>query len=363
MRATTRILLSTAFLALFPCAAQSQTTYRVRDLGTLPGHQQCWAYGVNDAGEVVGDSYDVTTNTRTAFRWQAGVMTDLGHLTGGVSSTALRINASGQIAGQSDTSDGFHSHTYAMIEDGGMTALLTILDRNTFGRAINDAGTVVGGGLAAPFQPLTATVWSGGGVTSLGGLITDGGSEAFGINTAGVVVGHATTFDGLSYWHHAFEHDGTSMTDLGTFGGPTGYSRATDVNDLGQIVGWAEDRTQPTAYSHAFLYDGGMLTDLGAILNLSWANAINDAGLIVGAGNSGALYSHAFVWEGMQLHDLNDLIVPANHGWTLVEARDVSDTGFIVGYGFPPGGVHLHAFRLDPLRFRNPVSRGRVRRP
>jgi len=44
--------------------------------------------------------------------------------------------------------------------------------------------------------------------------------------------------------------------------------------------------------------------------------------------------------------DLNTLIDPAS-GWTLLEARDINNSGWIVGHGFNPQGEY-HAFLLVP---------------
>jgi probable HAF family extracellular repeat protein len=50
-----------------------------KDLGTLPGDLNSLAYGINEQGQVVGQSIDANGNTR-AFIWQDGKMTDLNTL-------------------------------------------------------------------------------------------------------------------------------------------------------------------------------------------------------------------------------------------------------------------------------------------
>jgi probable HAF family extracellular repeat protein len=76
----------------------------MQDLGTLPGDVASVALGINDSGEVVGVSLDVSFNLR-AFVWQKGVMTDLITLIPADDSSLLpflaeSINARGQIVGQ-----------------------------------------------------------------------------------------------------------------------------------------------------------------------------------------------------------------------------------------------------------------------
>ncbi len=332
--------------------------YRVTDLGAPPGFQQSWAYGVNDFGTVVGDAYDVTTNTRHAFRWDgatawgSGVVTDLGALSGGIKATARAINRSGSVVGASDTLyNGLHSVEYGFLaQAGGMTGLnVPAWPQDTArGNDIDDSGNVVGRALFAPWLPVTAAVWNGGTILDLGSLMPGGTSEAFAINEHGWVVGEATTFDGFNFWTRAFVWDGASMIDLGTFDGPTGASSARDVNDRNEVVGYMEHKSN--FEQHAFLWSGGRKFDLGMLpnYNLAVANAINNAGVIVGSGNTADINWHAILWRAGTAHDLNDLVVPTNHGWTLVSAEDVSDAGHIVGYGYPPGGQNLHAFLLTP---------------
>lgn len=71
------------------------------DLGTLGGNQSL-AFGLDDAGRVVGRSLDARGGER-AFLWQDGEMMDLGSLVdpalGWVLNAAYAINNQGQIAG------------------------------------------------------------------------------------------------------------------------------------------------------------------------------------------------------------------------------------------------------------------------
>src|SRR5262249_12270066 len=50
----------------------------IQDLGTLPGDTLSLAFGLNDRGQVVGQS--IGPDGRRAFLWQRGVMTDLNTL-------------------------------------------------------------------------------------------------------------------------------------------------------------------------------------------------------------------------------------------------------------------------------------------
>ncbi len=83
----------------------------MRGLGTLPGGGTSIASGINDRGQVVGNSETVAgEDIRHAFLWEDGEMTDLGTLPGGTESIATAINDRGQIVGYSETApeDGYY---------------------------------------------------------------------------------------------------------------------------------------------------------------------------------------------------------------------------------------------------------------
>ena len=75
----------------------------MQDLGTLGGPSS-YAYGVNDAGQVVGSSNVIGPDGAHAFVYRDGAMRDLNDLAqaadaGWVLNSARAINASGQIVG------------------------------------------------------------------------------------------------------------------------------------------------------------------------------------------------------------------------------------------------------------------------
>ncbi len=357
-----RLLVSALGLLASGGAAAAQISippsYKIHDLGVLPGNHRSYAYGINDALQVVGDSRDDVAIPPVvhAFRWEAGVMTDLGALPGGKVARAVDINAAGKIAGWSaQNPTGFAETFSAFVYDGSMTALpfpggLSL--PSSYGNDIADSGAVVG---TCPFNsglPTQAALWlpNAAAPFSLGVLETNGRSEAFGVNANGWVVGEATTLGHL--WVHAFAWDNSSMKDLGTLsGGPQANSRAFDVNNLNQVVG--ESETGPNS-SHAFFWSEGVgvMLDLGALgggVGLSRAHAINNSARIVGTGSAPDVIWHAILWHAGAVYDLNQLVTPANHGWGLVSAEDINDQGYIVGYGFAPGaGGNIHAFLLEP---------------
>ena len=119
------------------------------------------AYGVNDAGDVVGSagvdllSGDVSPDQ--AFVYHDGTFTNLGGLPGRPASEADAINNAGQIVGAASSqaaADGVSSRAF-LYQDGAMVALDTLdpagspfasLDVAT---DINDVGQIVGSGTLA----------------------------------------------------------------------------------------------------------------------------------------------------------------------------------------------------------------------
>jgi len=98
-----RFALSVCLLVLGGLAgATARTPTTVTDLGTLGGGYS-FAYGVNDHGEVVGDSeLAAGDRARHAFLWRGGtMMIDLGALEGHSDSIAFDINNHGQVVGYS----------------------------------------------------------------------------------------------------------------------------------------------------------------------------------------------------------------------------------------------------------------------
>lgn len=86
-------------LSLFTATtATSNFYYSITDLGTLGGRVTD-AYGINDAGQVVG--YGFTSSGSRAFLWKNGKMKDLGTL-GGSSSWAYGINHESQVVGEAE---------------------------------------------------------------------------------------------------------------------------------------------------------------------------------------------------------------------------------------------------------------------
>src|SRR5262249_57766652 len=81
-----------------------------------------------------------------------------------------------------------------------------------------------------------------------------------------------------------------------------------------------------------FLWQNGLMTNLLPDGGEGHAQAINNAGVIVGDALTVSGNYHAVVWEAGVMYDLNSLLPPGT-GVELFWANDINDNGRIVGLG------------------------------
>ncbi|HEY1923243.1 MAG TPA: hypothetical protein VGG44_10885 [Tepidisphaeraceae bacterium] len=139
-----------------------------------------------------------------------------------------------------------------------------------------------------------------------------------------------------STYPDAFVYDSGSLTELGTFGGPT--SSAACINDIGQAAGISD--LNGTGVSHAFLYSSGMTTDLGTLGGPeSVASGINATGEVVGDSETSSFgQTLAFVYANGMMTSLGTL------GGQYSSAKGINDSGQIVGSSSASHGGSEHAF-------------------
>ena len=328
--------LAVALLVISARTGRGDVRYSVTDLGALTGAHASRAFGINNAGLVVGGGF-LDSGGRQAYVWSGGIAQSIDFGPDDWVSQALHVNSSGQIVGWHGTDedmfgtggfllnpDGtgvdFWPGSYAAsVSDSGQvvgfywdpltgnqqwgfswaqgqgvaTKLSGARGLNTCAVDVNSAGQIVGYEFAFGPPGMYACLWENGVVRDLGTLTPDGSSAAYAINEAGSVVGSSFLPD-LGEGHATLWSDGTIL-DLGTLGGKG--SQAIDINSLGQVVGYSALAGSGQA---AFVWRDGAMIDLNTLVpgdsgwSLIWASAINDSGQIVGSGHVGG-HEHAFL--------------------------------------------------------------------
>ena len=270
--------------------AATRTTRRI----SFDGSFEEAATGINDNQQV-----SVSDNGMhfTGYRWQNGVLTDIGSLSSSdPESGGDAVNAQGWVAGWSTARDNVQ---HAVFWDG----------------TLHDLGT-------------------------LNGRLSIG----LGLNARGVVVGFASAGSGTNT--HAAVFSGGTVRDLGTLGGA--QSSALAINDNGRGVGWSLGGVPPNAadVEHGFVHDlpNGPMRDIwpGQSTRLVAVNAAGDAvgsTLDITRGQN-----RAIVWRNGVVLDLTQAL--NDPSWVLLAATAINASGQIAGFGVH--GNEQHAFVLTP---------------
>jgi uncharacterized membrane protein len=346
--------------------------YELVGIGFLPMNKEpadpnaSFAHDVNVVGGeivVVGQSTtsigsppEVATSDFHAVRFtlSTGGLEDLGDLdSGGDTSAAYGINASGVIVGRGDAardpgatppdlSDATHAARWmapSAIEDIGVGSEFGVAT------AINESGNAVGnvGSLGAQ-EGFFRT--PGGAMTTLPNPA--GGTRAFAedLNGANRIVGHAA----VAGVQRALLWDGAAAPlELGDLDGDGGESAAFGINAAGWIAGSSDDDGQQRACRRD--PGNGALEGLAHLPggDFSRARDINGSGIAVGSALDPTAHEfHAVLWDSDgAVYDLHDLLTNGS-GWVLEEALAISETGHIVGQARNPAG-RSEGFVLKPL--------------
>jgi probable HAF family extracellular repeat protein len=228
------------------------------DLGTLGG-TDAQAFLVNESGQIAGQSYAADSVpppanghcaddplTLHGFFWEFGQMTDLNTL-GGHCTFVYGMNNLGQVVGQSTTANDTNSLPY-LWQHGQIQPLPTVGGNYGWAVTVNNSGAIVGTTSPSSDQALLATLWINGIATNLNTLPGDACSGTDFINSRGQIVGGSGFGDGAFFAEcvgtveHAVLWQGGHIYDLNQFvpaGSDLVLNEATYINDLGEIIGVA----------------------------------------------------------------------------------------------------------------------------
>ena len=168
-----------------------------------------------------------------------------------------------------------------LFSNGTVTNLGTLAGPWSSTTAINASGEIAGG--TDTTHNINAFIYTNGVMQDIGTLPHGTYSTATSINNAGQVVGYGDIDTGTFF---AFLYSAGTMKNLGTLPGGVG-SYAQSINDNGAIVGYAALQaapSTPSSYNNSVMVDLNSLIDPSLGWNLSGASGINDAGQIVGYG-------------------------------------------------------------------------------
>jgi probable HAF family extracellular repeat protein len=280
-----------------PCVWDADGTSHV--FGLPGGVRGAWGSDINNAGDVIGTTYD----PNVGFLFQGGTWTwlqpgtgaayaeainDFGVAVGTVGnqsaylrpdgyslistgytySQARDINNGGQVVGSASTGTGGYAY---IAGPGGFTLLGSDL-YGSAAYAANELGQVAGEAYVAQGTGGQAALFAGGQTTILAPAGLYSQSRAYGINDAGVVVGD---FSVAGQNGCGFVYRDGQMLDLNDLVGPAFAGHimgAYDVNENGWIVGFAR------------FDDGGPNQVERAILLRPVPEPATMAGLLVGLG-------------------------------------------------------------------------------
>ena len=260
---------------------------------------------INDSGSIVGTAMFVGgAAQRRGFIYNGSTFTNLGTFFQGAGtgsnirpdSDALDINSSGLAAGTASsgaaTSDNLDIYTGTAFPISDIDGEITALTKGDRGRAINNAGLIVGSNessFATLFSGASETVFLSG--TALGGVP----STAFDLNEVGQVTGDTST--NASYIYDTTDSSLRILPNLGT--GSRVAAKA--INEDGDVVGQGDRDGGLSGQARGFvhIYDDNMsyiledhvvdltvpaVSGLGDWERLRAAWGINDDGWIVGQG-------------------------------------------------------------------------------
>ncbi len=271
-------------------AAAAMYTFQTID-APFAGAANSGAAGINNNGQIVGFYYD--SSSEHGFLYDHGTFTSIddpsslpppGSSSGGFTDTrAYGINDAGQIVGHYYDYGGTGRHGFIRDPSGSSWTTLGYPGAQyTFARGINGTGSTVVGyyqtdpGSGSPNLAFRYDVGTNTYTTLNLPIGSKGASYAWGVNKSGTIVGYYN--DSLSN-KFGFFGNGSTYTTV-NYPGTSGVTDLRGINDLGWMVG----NYDSVSGRKAFVSDGTRFIQLGAPTGARKLTAlnINDAGQVVG---------------------------------------------------------------------------------
>lgn len=322
-----------ALVAVFSLVGSSSGAlpeYVPLDIGYITGATRVFVTGINNNGQVVG-ACSFSNGSFRAWTWTPGQFRELPSLGGSVAK-AYGINDRGDIVGESNVRGVKFGRACMWQSDGQVIDLGTLGGIGSWAISINQNREIVGRSWVTGNTMAHAFVVRNGVMTDLGVLPgpTNNYSAANAINATGSIVGLS---DGTGGYPNPTMWQTSQLMNLA----PSAVSgEALAVNDHGAVVGimrWGS-LDQATAFtSNGPVNLGRLLNDTEGV-----CNDVNNAGQAVGNSARPSL-SRAVLWRTLTPNsqvDLNTRIAAAT-GWQLSDAMDINDAGWIVGTGMHNG--------------------------
>jgi probable HAF family extracellular repeat protein len=369
-----RFLTASFALALTASFAQAAPTYRVVDLGMLPGGLYATPASFGPGHTVVGSCAVNGGGASHAVRWNlandgtVASITDFAGLDGYNAATAYGMNAAGWVVGYSNTAD--PQPRAVLWRNGEMIDLERGADgsANVYAFDVNASGVITGmitksgggggwdgaiwteranspGRFDRTFLPLHPS----------GGLL--GWTEGQRILSDGRVFGRSNlghNGDRATLWNNDATHTPVLLEPLEN----SIQSMPGDINDLGDAVGYTMyvyGMDRPTVWSRDASHTPSMLP-IWPGDNGGYANVVNSDGTIV----LGASYlidyipfptvlisSRLVMWVNGEIHELDARLDASSSGWAMKTVADMNEDGWITGTAL--SGGTMHAVVLIPV--------------
>jgi len=249
---------------------------------------------------------------------------------------AFGINNAGKIVGASRPSN---TQTDAYVYDGGVFTVLNTPFTGNLANGINNTGQVVGFYVDPNAPGGNVFVKTGDNYSTLdipGSFSTD----ANGINDAGDVAGFYQKYRDVggvpTIGVHGFVKSAGGYRTIDVPGAT--YTWAYDINNLGQVAGTFHDGT---SYK-GFIEDGGVFTILDHYASGTFVYGINNLGDVVGQiGSGGGFVRFGGVYTKIEVPD-------AYYNDPYTQAWGINDHGQFVGWYLPSNTNYFQGFLATP---------------